>query len=58
MPKVDIDYSNTIIYKIHCKDSNVNEIYVGHTTNFTKRKNQHKTLINDELCKRKIYECN
>ena len=52
-----MDYSHTIIYKICCKDTNIKDTYVGHTTNFTKRKNQHKTLINDELCKRKIYEC-
>jgi hypothetical protein len=57
MPKCQMDYSHTIIYKICCKDTNIKDTYVGHTTNFTKRKNQHKTLINDELCKRKIYEC-
>ena len=55
MPKVDIDYSNTIIYKIHCKDSNVTEIYVGHTTNFTKRKYAHKTKCNMVKNKIKIY---
>ena len=36
------DYSNTIIYKIVCNDLNVTDCYVGHTTNFTKRKHQHK----------------
>ena len=49
MPKENIDYSNTIIYKIRCKDINVSDIYIGHTTNFVKRKNQHKTLIIDNL---------
>jgi hypothetical protein len=57
MPKCQMDFSNTIIYKICCKDINIKDIYVGHTTNFTKRKNQHKTLVNDESCKRKVYEC-
>lgn len=42
MPKKYIDYSNTIIYKIYCKDNLINDTYVGHTTNFTKRKYQHK----------------
>jgi len=39
MPKVDIDYSKTIIYKICFNDQ---PIYIGSTTNFIKRKNQHK----------------
>jgi len=42
MPKKDIDYSNTIIYKITCKDSKVTDVYVGHTTNFVQRKYIHK----------------
>jgi hypothetical protein len=42
MPKSDIDYSNTIFYKLTCKDSNVKDIYVGHTTNFVQRKYVHK----------------
>ena len=35
------DYSNTIIYKISCKDPTISGIYVGHTTDFTKRKYSH-----------------
>ena len=35
------DYSNTIIYKISCKDQTVSGIYVGHTTDFTKRSYSH-----------------
>jgi len=42
MPKVEIDYSNTIIYKIVCKDPNITDVYVGHTTNFVQRKYAHK----------------
>ena len=42
MPKVKIDYSNTIFYKIFCKDSSVKELYIGHTTNFVQRKCAHK----------------
>ena len=49
MPKTEIDYSNTIIYKITCKDSNVKDVYVGHTTNFVQRKYAHKqSCINDK----------
>ena len=36
------DYSNTIFYKIHCKDTDVKDIYIGHTTNFVQRKFAHK----------------
>ena len=36
------DYSNTIIYKITCKDPNIKDIYVGHTINFVQRKHSHK----------------
>jgi hypothetical protein len=46
MPKDIIDYSNTIIYKIYCNDIKITDIYVGHTTNFIKRKYQHKCLCN------------
>ena len=59
MPKIEIDYSNTIIYKIICKDSNVNDVYVGHTTNFVQRKHAHKqSCINNKShnYKCKLYE--
>jgi len=42
MPKTEIDYSNTIIYKISCNDESVKDLYVGHTTNFVQRKHAHK----------------
>lgn len=42
-----MDYSKTIIYKICCKDINILDCYIGHTTNFTKRKNQHKSVCNN-----------
>jgi hypothetical protein len=59
MPKNEIDYSNTIIYKITCKDANVNDVYVGHTTNFVQRKHAHKQScinIKSHNYKCKIYE--
>ena len=47
MPKVKIDYSNTIIYKIACNDPNITDLYVGHTTNFVQRKHTHKQVCNN-----------
>ena len=55
MPKDDIDYSNTIIYKIICNDETINDVYVGHTTNFTKRKYHHKYASANLDNKLKIY---
>jgi hypothetical protein len=43
MPKTKMDYSNTIIYKIFCKDPSIKKIYIGHTTNFVTRKSAHKS---------------
>jgi hypothetical protein len=51
MPKVEIDYSNTIIYKITCKDPSITDVYVGHTTNFVQRKNAHKQSCKNDNCK-------
>jgi hypothetical protein len=48
MPRKEIDYSNTIIYKLCCKNPEIKDIYVGHTTDFTKRKCQHKYCCNNE----------
>jgi len=56
MPKDDIDYSNTIIYKIYCKNPSVTNIYVGHTTNFTQRKYAHKMSCKNESNKTKKYD--
>jgi len=47
MPKSEIDYSNTIIYKISCKDTNIADSYVGYTTNFIQRKHAHKQSCKD-----------
>jgi len=55
MTKTDIDYSNTIIYKITCKDIEVKDVYVGHTTNFVQRKHAHKQGCNNP--KSSNYDC-
>jgi len=55
MPKVPTDYSKTIIYKLCCLDHKISDIYIGHTTNFIKRKNQHKISINNEKNNFRVY---
>jgi len=59
MPAKKIDYSKTIIYKIVCNDLAITDLYVGSTTNFTRRKNEHKNKCNNENSKiynLKIYQ--
>ena len=46
MPRKAVDYSRTIIYKIQHED-NEELLYVGHTTDFTKRKTAHKQGTNN-----------
>jgi hypothetical protein len=48
MPRLPINYSNTIIYKIVCNDLNITEVYVGHTTAFKERKSKHKQSCKNE----------
>ena len=48
MPKQPINYDNTYFYKIVCRDLNVEDMYVGHTTDFRRRKNSHKTRCQNE----------
>ena len=43
MPRRPNNYSSTYFYKLCCRDTTIPDIYVGHTTDFTKRKSQHKT---------------
>ena len=48
MPRTPINYQNTIIYKIVCNDLNIKDLYVGHTTDFKRRKNEHKYASHKE----------
>jgi len=60
MPKNNINYSNTIIYKIVCNDLNINDLYIGSTTDFYNRKSNHKSKCNSENDKNynsNIYKC-
>jgi hypothetical protein len=56
MPKKAMDYTKTIIYKIVCKDLNISNCYVGHTTNFIKRKSMHKYCCNNNSYSYFVYE--
>ena len=58
MPRKAVDYSNTIIYKIQHEDIQ-DLLYVGHTTDFTKRKCIHKhscTNPNSKKYNCKVYQ--
>jgi len=59
MPPKKVDYSKTIIYKICCNDLLVTDVYVGHTTEFIKRKWCHKNNCNNPNIKSynfKVYQ--
>ena len=47
MPRHPINYDNTCFCKIVCKNLDIHDIYVGHTTDFTTRKTAHKTASNN-----------
>lgn len=58
MPRTPTDYSKSVIYKIeHLEKPEL--VYVGSTTNFTKRKYQHKYICENESSKKyniKLYQ--
>ena len=56
MPKVSMDYSKTIIYHFVCQDTNIKCSYIGSTTNFSKRKGQHKANCNMETAEHHHYK--
>ena len=49
------NYENSVIYKLCCTDPTVEEVYVGSTTNFRKRKNQHKECCTNVNSKKHAY---
>ena len=42
MPRQPINYNETVFYKIVCNDLQITDMYIGHSTNFSKRKYNHK----------------
>ena len=51
MPKNNIDYKKTIIYKLVCNYITITDLYVGSTTDFIRRKQSHKNACNNETNK-------
>lgn len=47
MPYKISDYSNGLIYKLCCLDTDITDIYIGSTTNFKQRKSAHKNTCNN-----------
>jgi predicted GIY-YIG superfamily endonuclease len=50
-----VKYNESIIYKLCCNDLNITDIYIGSTTNFNRRRAQHKLCCNNE--KTKQFNC-
>jgi hypothetical protein len=48
MPRLPINYEKTIIYKIVCNDLSITECYVGHTTDYARRKHCHKHYCSND----------
>ena len=51
-----VNYSNSIIYKICCNDTDIKEIYIGSSTNFKTRKNSHEHACNNENGEKYSYQ--
>lgn len=45
-------YKNGLIYKLVCKDVLIKDCYVGSTCNFSRRKNAHKSVCNNQNSKK------
>ena len=59
MPRLPINYANTQIYRFVCNDVNITNTYVGSTTNWTKRKANHKiccTKPNNRIHNLNVYQ--
>jgi hypothetical protein len=59
MPRKEIDYSKTVMYKIVSKDLDNKFVYIGSTTDITKRKSSHKSICINKKSNRhnlKVYQ--
>jgi len=43
-----VNYKNSIIYKLCCRDPDIKDIYIGSTTNFRTRKHDHKKICENK----------
>jgi hypothetical protein len=46
-----VNYSDSLIYKLCCKDPSITDIYIGSTTNKHRRKQEHKSRCNNPNAK-------
>jgi hypothetical protein len=46
-----VNYQNSLVYKLECKDLEITDIYIGSTCNFNRRKQMHKSVCTNENCK-------
>lgn len=56
MSNILADYKKTVIYKIQCKDENITDIYIGHTTSYYQRYRLHKSNCNNNESKSYNYK--
>ena len=57
MPHIAVNYNNTKIYIIRCKNKVVKDFYIGHSVDFTNRKSVHKNHSkNPKTNQKKIYK--
>ena len=59
MPRLAKDYQKGLIYKLCCNDITIKDIYIGSTTDFTRRKCCHKQRCNNPNSKEynfKVYQ--
>ena len=55
-----VKYKESSIYKLCCKDPEITDEYIGSTTNFNRRKAEHKQICcseDDKAYHYKVYEC-
>jgi hypothetical protein len=50
------NYAKTVIYKIQCKNENISDIYIGHTTCYYQRYRMHRSDCNNENSKAYNYK--
>jgi hypothetical protein len=52
----DYNTPNSVIYKISCKNKEIDLTYIGSTISFRKRKENHKVECNNEAKTKKLYK--
>ena len=56
MSNILADYNKTVIYKIQCKDQNITDTYIGHTTCYYQRYRLHKSNCTNDKAKSYNYK--